>query len=326
MPADTRPWRRAWHDALYAENGFYRRPEGPAGHFRTAVHAAPDALAAALLRLAASAGCTRVLDVGAGRGELLTALSMQDDDLELAGVDVVGRPPDLPARVRWLDRPPPALHDTLLVGWELLDVVACDVAEADGSGRLRVVEVDVAGRERPGTALAPAELAWCHRWWPGPWAPGDRVEVGLTRDLHWRATTSGLVSGLALAVDYDHLRAERPRAGTLTGYRHGRQVLPVPDGTSDLTAHVALDAVAAALPDRDVVLVRQHEAMARLDVGARRPPPGWAASDPVRYLRALAETGAAAELLEPAGLGGFGWLLAGRGSAASVVRRWSGPG
>src|SRR5690606_26764082 len=37
-----RGWRAAAQDALYGPRGFYRRPgEGPAGHFRTSVHASP---------------------------------------------------------------------------------------------------------------------------------------------------------------------------------------------------------------------------------------------------------------------------------------------
>ena len=36
-----RTWEAAWRDALYGPVGFYRRPEGPAGHFRTAAHAGP---------------------------------------------------------------------------------------------------------------------------------------------------------------------------------------------------------------------------------------------------------------------------------------------
>ncbi|MEU1025014.1 hypothetical protein ABZ366_23525, partial [Streptomyces sp. NPDC005904] len=33
-----RGWREAAETALYGPEGFYRRPEGPAGHFRTSVH------------------------------------------------------------------------------------------------------------------------------------------------------------------------------------------------------------------------------------------------------------------------------------------------
>ena len=51
-------------------------------------------------------------------------------------------------------------------------------------------------------------------------------------------------AGWRVAVDYGHLRDSRPVDGTLTGFRDGRQVPPVPDGSCDVTAHVAMDAVA----------------------------------------------------------------------------------
>ncbi len=47
-------WRAAAEAALYGPDGFYRRPEGPAGHFRTSVHASPlfaDAVARLLCRV-----------------------------------------------------------------------------------------------------------------------------------------------------------------------------------------------------------------------------------------------------------------------------------
>ena len=151
------PWREwdvAWRDALYGPAGFYRRPEGPAGHFRTAAHAGPGVLAAALVRLARDAGCAGILDVGAGRGELLTALARHDDGtqhdghppLRLHGVDLVDRPALLPPRVDWsrADRgiPYAAFDRALVVAWELLDTVPCPVLEVDDGGRAHRVLVD----------------------------------------------------------------------------------------------------------------------------------------------------------------------------------------
>jgi hypothetical protein len=57
---------------------------------------------------------------------------------------------------------------------------------------------------------------------------------------------SSVAHGLALAVDYGHNASGRPRLGTLTGFRDGREVEPTADGSCDLTVAVALDAVAAA--------------------------------------------------------------------------------
>ncbi|MER7036018.1 hypothetical protein ABT334_34275, partial [Streptomyces albidoflavus] len=72
-------WREATRTALYGDEGFYRRPEGPAGHFRTSVHASglfASAIARLLVRTARELGSGTVdlVDVGAGRGELLTGV------------------------------------------------------------------------------------------------------------------------------------------------------------------------------------------------------------------------------------------------------------
>ncbi len=303
-----RPWRAAWQDALHGPGGFYLRPEGPAGHFRTAAHAAPTTLARALARLARAAGCERVLDVGAGRGELLTALARLEDGgppLGLHGVDVVDRPALLPPAVGWTraDRgiPYAAFAGALVVAWEVLDTVPCPVLEVDDDGRARTVLVEPAtGRERLGGPAGDDERAWCRRWWPLDSAgPGDRVEVGLTRDAWWQGHVrllERLGPGLLLAVDYAHDAAARPPLGTLSGYRRGRLVPPVPDGSCDVTAHVALDAVEAAGRAAGAapgVLLRQDEALAAL--GVRDTDPG------------------ADELLDAGGLGGFTWLLQGAG-------------
>jgi SAM-dependent MidA family methyltransferase len=124
------------------------------------------------------------------------------------------------------------------------------------------------------------------------------VEVGAARDLAWAAAVARVRRGLAVAVDYGHTRADR--RPTLTGYRDGRQVLPVPDGTRDLTAHVALDSCAAATGS---VLVRQRDALQSLGISAALPPSGPA------YGVLLEQASQARELLDPEGLGGFGWLL-----------------
>ncbi|MFI7587924.1 SAM-dependent methyltransferase [Spongisporangium articulatum] len=281
-------WRAAWQQALYGPDGFYRRPEGPAGHFRTATHAAPRELAAALTRLARRHGCSAVVDVGAGRGELLTALA--GSGLRRHGVDVVARPPSLPAGIGWsagVDAVAPgAWAGALVVGWELLDVVPCEVLELDADGAPRRVLVQPAtGRERLGERV---DDAWRARWWPGG-EEGDRVEVGTPRDELWAGLLARAQAGgarLGLAVDYAHTRENRPPEGSLTGFRAGRAVPPRPDGSMDVTAHVAIDAVAAATDaatGRTSSRTTQREALLALGV-----------TD--------------AELLDPGSLGGFAWL------------------
>jgi SAM-dependent MidA family methyltransferase len=133
---------------------------------------------------------------------------------------------------------------------------------------------------------------------------GLRAEVGLPRDRAWSAAVAGVGRGLAVAVDYAHLVGSRPPFGTLTGFREGRETSPVPDGSCDITAHVALDA--CALPGAR--LLTQREALRALGVGAGRPPLSLATTDPAAYVRALTGAGEAAELIAPGGLGDFGWL------------------
>jgi SAM-dependent MidA family methyltransferase len=154
------------------------------------------------------------------------------------------------------------------------------------------------------------------RWWPlDGAAPGDRAEVGLSRDAAWAAAVRALGAGVAVAVDYGHLRADRVlgryAGGTLTGYRHGRAVPPVPDGSCDLTAHVAVDACAQAgraAGATSTALLRQREVLRNLGLSGALPDVALARTDPIGYARALEHAGAVAELVDPAGLGGFWWL------------------
>jgi hypothetical protein len=85
----------------------------------------------------------------------------------------------------------------------------------------------------------------------------------------------------------------------------------VPDGSCDITAHVALDACAAAVgPGVETVLTTQREYLRGLGVSGARPDLALASSDPLGYLRGLSRASAAAELTDAGGLGGFGWLVA----------------
>jgi SAM-dependent MidA family methyltransferase len=122
--------------------------------------------------------------------------------------------------------------------------------------------------------------------------------------------------GVAVAIDYAHHRGDRPPEGTLAGYRAGRLVPPVPDGSCNLTAHVALDACAAAglvAGATATLLTTQREALHTLGVTGRRPDLELAHADPGGYVRALASASEAADITDPAGLGGFRWLVQGVG-------------
>lgn len=384
-PSGRTGWRAATERALYGPGGFYHRPEGPAGHFRTSVHASPlyaRAVATLLTRVDAALGHPAelaLLDIGAGRGELLTgvldALTTpgQRGAGERSGADAgdlvarlrpcaverAQRPAGLDPRVEWRDDlPAPGSLTGLLIANEWLDNVPVDVVEVDPDGVPRQVRVAPDGTEELGDPVPPADAAWLADWWPWPRAtetgpdsdpdpgwdaepdpgldadpvrddepgtapvrddgsgpraePGSRAEVGAPRDAAWARAVRILRAGLAVAVDYAHTRASRPPYGTLTGFRDGREVRPVPDGSCDLTAHVALDACAAAGARAEragtPVLGTQRDALRALGLAGRRPPLARASTDPAGYLRALSLAGEAAELTDPAGLGDFRWL------------------
>ncbi len=94
----------------------------------------------------------------------------------------------------------------------------------------------------------------------------------------------------------------------------------MPDGSCDLTAHVALDACAAAtsgVVDLSV-LTNQAESLAALGVVARLPDSAQAATDPTAYASALQRASEARELTDLDGLGGFGWLLQLKGVSPAV--------
>ncbi|MFI0271298.1 SAM-dependent methyltransferase [Streptomyces luteogriseus] len=310
-----RGWRAAAQDALYAPGGFHRRAEGPAGHFRTSVHATPlfaGAVARLLCRVDEALGRPAVLDfvdMAAGRGELARGvLAALPADVaartRVCAVEIAERPQGLDHRIEWLAEPPPG-RTGLLFANEWLDNVPVDVAEVDAAGVARLVLVREDGTERLGEPVDDEQARWLERWWPLPGEEGLRAEIGLPRDRAWAAAVASLRRGLAVAVDYAHTAGTRPPFGTLTGFREGREIPPVPDGSCDLTAHVALDA--CALPGGRVL--PQREALRALGVTGSRPPLTLASTDPAAYVRALASAGEAAELTATGGLGDFGWLV-----------------
>ncbi|MEU9235034.1 SAM-dependent methyltransferase [Streptomyces subrutilus] len=309
-------WRRAMEAALYGPGGFYVRPggPGPAGHFRTSVHASglyAGAVARLLRWVDAELGHPAALDLvdmGAGRAELLAGV-LAALPAEVAArvrpyaVERAERPAGLDPRIRWAASPPEGVTGLLFAN-EWLDNVPLDIAE---DGRYVLVAPD--GTESPGGPVDAADRAWLERWWPG----GGRAEIGRARDEAWAAAVAGVERGLAVAVDYGHTRETRPPYGTLTGFRGGREVPPVPDGSCDVTAHVALDACGGP----GSVLLTQREALSALGVSGARPPLELASTDPGAYVRALGSAGEAAELTARGGLGDFLWLCRPVGIAAA---------
>lgn len=327
MDTDWTTWRIATERALYGPPapgrpaGFFVR-EAPAAHFRTSVHASTlfaGAVARLLRRVDRSLGepaQLAMVDMGAGRGELLAAvLATLPEDVAARvrpyGVERANRPEGLDPRIEWCRQPPAGLTGLLFAN-EWLDNVPVDVAETDSEGVPRQVLVRKDGTERHGDPLPGPDAEWLARWWPLEGAePGLRAELGQPRDEAWAAAVRALDRGVAVAVDYTHTREQRPLFGSLTGYRDGREVDPVPDGSRDITAHVAIDSCAAAGASGggDTKLLTQRAALRALGVVGGRPPLALASSDPAAYVRALSSAGEASELTDRAGLGSFSWLM-----------------
>ncbi len=305
-------WRQAMQAALYGPDGFYARGEPPARHFRTSVHVSPR-YAAAILDLLRhidaglghpgadrSGGCRRGPGRTARAGSLVPRRSR-------------GWPGGSP-RTRWRSRPgppvsirasagaasPPEAVTGLVVASEWLDNIPLDVVELTAAGPV-LVQVDTGtGAERPGPPPDRADLAWVRAWWPLR-ALGDRAEVGRPRCEAWAGMVGRIGRGVALAADYGHVRAARPGCGTLTGYLEGRAVPAIPDGSRDITAHVALDACAAAgrrAGAAQTLLTTQREALRGLGMHGGRPPLALAASDPETYVRQLSQATENAELVD----------------------------
>lgn len=305
-------WQSAWHHALYGDRGFYRSASGPGGHFSTSAVGIPggtELLARAVVHLAYEHGLERIVDFACGSGELAARLASLAPDLEIVAVDIVERPNELPESVEWVrgdggGAVPTSLgvRATLVLAHEWLDVVPCPVLAHDGRA-LRVVQVDDVGKERWGAPVDPADLSWCQAHWPGWDRPGTRVEVGRTRETAYARLRATITDGLLVTVDYGHLRDGRPHNGTLMGYRDGAACAPLPDGSTDITAHVAMDTLGVEQ------LVRQRDLFDRLALLPDRPHVDLARADPPAYLRALTAVGAYSALTSLGGLGDFWWAL-----------------
>ncbi|RZT20903.1 SAM-dependent MidA family methyltransferase [Kribbella sp. VKM Ac-2569] len=284
-------FRDAWQQALYGPGGFYRR-ERPSAHFRTSVHAS-DLFGQAIARLADQLGLDEVVDIAAGSGELGKVLRAEG----LTVVDIE------------LDDQLPDRLTGLVIANEWLDNVPCEVVEWDEDGVPRYLGADLT----PGDVVDGNDLDWLREWWPGD--PGDRAEVGRARDEAWQDVVQRLADGaVAIAIDYGHVKSARPPYGTLTGFRSGRECSPDPDGSCDITAHVALDSLGGTI-------LSQRDALRALGVSGARPSLELAQTEPLRYLSELSSAGEAAELLDPSGLGGFGWVWT--ATDAATVRRAS---
>ncbi len=152
----------------------------------------------------------------------------------------VGPPTGPAARDRLARTTSPTDITGLLLATEWLDNVPLDVAVHTPAGWRLLLVNPRTGEETVGPAPSPADTTWLTHWWPPaapPTAPvikefvaaegpdqdtnslinavgggeggggvGGRVEIGWARDLAWAGAVGRVARGLALAVDYGHLR------------------------------------------------------------------------------------------------------------------------
>lgn len=219
-PPTAQPtWKQAWDAALYGPRGFLRTHPMPFTRDR-----------AELLDFvtARAAGAESLVLLGAA-AQLAPELARR-----LPAVTIRG---DLPED-----------FGGLVVAVDWLCHVPTHVVRADDDGRPRIVHVDpVTGTEILGSPVSDAGVpdtigAWLDEHWPLT-EPYARAEVGTTREAAWRDVVRRLGGGRAIAVEQGHRRGARPADGSL---RCPSGAAAVPDGTRDLVADVALDALAAA--------------------------------------------------------------------------------
>ena len=78
------------------------------------------------------------------------------------------------------------------------------------------------------------------------------------------------------------------------------------DGHHDITAHVAIDSVAAAV---GAETARQRDMLYELGLTTMRPDVSTASTDPVGYVHALSLASEAGELVASPGLGDLLWVM-----------------
>ncbi len=232
--------------ALYGPGfGYYTRgrdPFGKGGDFYTAEQLQPVfgiliAQFAASLRARSGIEDFRVVELGAGRGEMEEALC----SLSYIAVDV--------SRGEW-----PETVQGLVFANEFFDALPVGVAvKRQGEFRELLVEAHAAGfRFVDGPRCAGNALEYVQRYYGE--APDDSVVEIHLRSLDWLDQISAALTGWLLVIDYGYTAREfvRFEAGTLMSYyRHtaSPDVLAEP-GERDITAHVPFTVIQEELKRR----------------------------------------------------------------------------
>lgn len=262
---DTVVGERRWWDAWDADD-FYRR-HAPENHFDTLVQHSPllAQRIAAWLRSEVT-GAVEVFDLGSGNASLIQHITAHTSQIAQAhAIDLRERPADVDTSITWHRRDvlseglPPRMTDAIpvLIAHEFFDDIPCDLVDVDDAGQCWWMEADETGEPVRGHRVDEAStIEWMHRWWP-PRRPGMRIEIGLSRDRLWHSLIRQYPHAIGIVIDYGHTLRERLigtwDAGTLVGYRDHRVTAPRLDGHTNVTAHVAMDALAAQSDDAHII-------------------------------------------------------------------------
>jgi NADH dehydrogenase [ubiquinone] 1 alpha subcomplex assembly factor 7 len=312
--------------ALYGPGGYYRSiPVGVAGDFVTSPHVHPvfgRLLARALRDLHDDLGAPspmRIVEVGAGDGTLARQLLEALADLAPSYIAVERSPEALErlAEVEGLvaaeSEIPPECDPHVVLAHELLDNLPFRRVRRTEEG-VREIRVGMGRRGELVEVLAPADPAAAEGL-----AVGEEGVVPVGALAFVDDMAAELRHGYALLVDYG---ATDRASGPPHGYREHVPIADVLEdpGGNDITAGVEFPSLArraeaaglAAFP-----LVNQRRALTALGFGdwtqdERRRQ--WELMDARRgaeAVRAWSGRSRATLLLDPSGLGAFGWLLVG---------------
>jgi SAM-dependent MidA family methyltransferase len=330
---------------------------GAGGDFTTAPEISPlfgRCLARQCGEVLAALGGGDVVELGAGSGRLaydvlatmaqagvpparyrILEVSADLRERQRALLDTL--PPDLAARVEWLDAPPAGGWEGVLLANEVLDALPVECfAWRDGAPFERGVALDDAGqlawRERAASPALAAEIERVRADAGVHWPSGYHSELCRRVEPWFAEVAGGLARGVALFIDYGLPRRDyyhpRRTAGTLRSYhRHRAYDDPFArPGLSDLTAWVDFTRVAeaAAGASFDVLgFVTQAALLLGLGIEAEVA----AASDEATRIRRASE---ARQLLMPEEMGenfkaialGREWELPLAGFAHQDLRRY----
>ncbi|MFM1885841.1 MAG: hypothetical protein RL026_998 [Pseudomonadota bacterium] len=267
--------------ALYAPGlGYYSagaRKLGPGGDFTTAPELSPlfgGCLARQVAQVLGVLGGGDVLELGAGSGRLAfdvlqalaavgslpgryAILEVSADLRQRQQALLAQLPQTLAGRVVFLDAPPAAAWQGVLLANEVLDALPVERFAVREEGLMQCgVVLSAEGSLAWGERLAPpalaSELARLQTGLPVPMAPGHCSEACLLAGPWVASVTAHLQRGLALFIDYGMPRAEYYHplrsAGTLRcHYQHqAHEDVFFRPGLQDLTAWVDFTRIAEA--------------------------------------------------------------------------------